>query len=218
MDNNENLNNNNNNNNNIVAVVTRPDSSKIDVIDFHDNSIINETMEDLQNKLQMMINNNNEDSKRLLLKKGLSNRSRLSNSSTSATSASSYFSATINSDIDSPRNSLYHHQPPQIVINDHLNSRKNPSISSSTYSSDLHPMNWDIQQVCQWLCENGFDSEKQNFIDNDVTGDVLLDLNMYTLKELNIMSFGKRVRIMNTITSLREKHLNNDKVNALAFL
>ena len=77
--------------------MTRPDSSKIDVIDFHDNSIINETMEDLQNKLQMMINNNNEDSKRLLSKKGLSNRSRLSNSSTSATSASSYFSATINS-------------------------------------------------------------------------------------------------------------------------
>jgi hypothetical protein len=193
--------------NNIMSAVARPDSSKIDVIDFLEVNSIDDTIEDLQNKLQIMINNNNEDpSKKQKLRKRFSTLSRLS---TSSTSASSYFSATINSEVNSPRNSLYRQKPPQIIVDDHTKSHKNPPFSDLRTKD--HPLTWDVQQVCQWLSENGFNSEKKHFIENDVTGDVLLDLTMHTLKEINIISFGKRVHIMNTITSLKEKYSMNDQ-------
>ncbi|CAJ0753065.1 20375_t:CDS:10 [Entrophospora sp. SA101] len=68
------------------------------------------------------------------------------------------------------------------------------------------------EKVCSWLHEKGFDSVMQkNFRDNDITGDILLDLNTDMLKELNIASFGKRVHIMNAITALKSEFSINDK-------
>ncbi|CAG8535456.1 12048_t:CDS:2 [Funneliformis caledonium] len=76
-----------------------------------------------------------------------------------------------------------------------------------------HPMSWDVDQVCMWLTEKGFESEIHHFIENDITGDVLLGLSLSTLKELDINSFGKRVRIMNIITELKSHYSENDDVS-----
>ncbi|CAJ0901253.1 6259_t:CDS:10 [Entrophospora sp. SA101] len=76
----------------------------------------------------------------------------------------------------------------------------------------FHPTMWNVEKVCSWLHEKGFDSVMQkNFRDNDITGDILLDLNTDMLKELNIASFGKRVHIMNAITALKSEFSINDK-------
>ncbi|RIA79537.1 hypothetical protein C1645_794147 [Glomus cerebriforme] len=178
-----------------TPVVKRSESSKVIVDSKEINSIIDDTMEDLQNRLQIMINNNIQDSfnnNHQIPIKPHPRKPKLSTSSTSA--SSSYFSARINSEVNSPRNSLYQQQNHIPPINNNLIDENKP-----------HPMTWDVQQVCLWLSENGFSSEQKKFIDNDVTGDVLLGLNLVTLKELDITSFGKRVHILNTIALLKDQ-------------
>ncbi|KAF0377020.1 phospholipid binding protein [Gigaspora margarita] len=79
-----------------------------------------------------------------------------------------------------------------------------------------NPLTWNVEQVCQWLKEKGFDSVIEHFIENDITGDILLGLDLDSLKELNIMSYGKRVHIMNAIKVLKESSvLNQDQGNSL---
>ncbi|CAG8474119.1 3470_t:CDS:10 [Diversispora eburnea] len=77
--------------------------------------------------------------------------------------------------------------------------------SSTINNFEYHPLNWDVRKVCSWLEEKGFKNEITNFIENDITGDVLLQLDLYTLKELNINSFGKRMHIMNAINELKSQ-------------
>lgn len=172
------------------------------------NSIINDTIEDLRNKLQVMINYNSEGSSnsKRSSKKGFSRRSRLS---TSTESTSSYFSARINSDISSSRNSLYQHSQ-MIYDPTSLDDDDNNNVNNNINIKD-HPSTWDVHQVCQWLNENGFNSETRKFVENDVTGDVLLGLDIVALKEININSFGKRVHLLNTIASLKDQYsINNN--------
>jgi hypothetical protein len=206
----------------IVPIITRLEPYKVDDdVDFEENSpIVSDTIEDLRNKLQVMINNNNDDSSnKRMSKKSYSRRSRLS---TSTTSTSSYFSARINSDISSSRDSLYQHS--NVINDDHMKSHKISSHSSIAFDDDdnivnnrnsikEHPSNWNVNQVCQWLSENGFNSETEKFIENDITGDILLGLDLVALKEININSFGKRVHILNTIALLKDHYSNDlDKV------
>ncbi|CAG8570950.1 5001_t:CDS:10 [Acaulospora colombiana] len=79
-------------------------------------------------------------------------------------------------------------------------------VGSNTEKFEAYPLNWDVQQVCSWLEEKGFKNEIPNFIENDITGDVLLQLSLSTLKELSIASFGKRVHIMDAINSLKAQY------------
>lgn len=44
-------------------------------------------------------------------------------------------------------------------------------------------------------------------IDQEITGDILLDLNIEALKELGIATFGKRYKVMQAITLLKEESL-----------
>ncbi|GAN10492.1 conserved hypothetical protein [Mucor ambiguus] len=64
---------------------------------------------------------------------------------------------------------------------------------------------WDVDQVADWLKSVGLDSVSKNFIDQEISGDILLDLNIDALKELGITTFGKRYKIMQAITSLKEE-------------
>lgn len=63
---------------------------------------------------------------------------------------------------------------------------------------------WDIEQVAEWLNSVGFSSVAQQFVDQEITGDILLELNIDALKELGISTFGKRYKIMQAITALKE--------------
>ncbi|KAF9084850.1 polar growth protein, partial [Mortierella sp. AD031] len=67
-----------------------------------------------------------------------------------------------------------------------------------------HPSSWSIEQVAYWLRWCGFDSVVGSFVDNEISGAILLELNLNNLKELDINSFGKRFNIMNAITSLKQ--------------
>ncbi|PGH27030.1 hypothetical protein AJ80_01215 [Polytolypa hystricis UAMH7299] len=63
---------------------------------------------------------------------------------------------------------------------------------------------WTPMQVAEWMYETGFeDTIVEQFIRNDISGSVLLDLQIDDLKELGIQSFGKRHRLMSEIQNLR---------------
>ncbi|CAG8492104.1 5801_t:CDS:10 [Cetraspora pellucida] len=95
---------------------------------------------------------------------------------------------------------------------EYSNSRNNISRKNSIKGN---PLVWNVEQVCQWLKEKGFDSVIEHFIENDITGDILLGLDLDSLKELNIMSYGKRIHIMNAINALKSSStLNKDQGNA----
>ncbi|KAF5363809.1 hypothetical protein D9756_000046 [Leucocoprinus leucothites] len=68
-----------------------------------------------------------------------------------------------------------------------------------------HPSEWTMEEVVEWLRSKGFDQDVcDKFIEQDITGDVLLELDANLLKsEIGIMAFGKRVRISNAIAELR---------------
>ncbi|KAK3819651.1 MAG: hypothetical protein J3Q66DRAFT_160772 [Benniella sp.] len=67
-----------------------------------------------------------------------------------------------------------------------------------------HPSTWSIDQVAYWLRWIGYDNVVGSFVDNEISGAILLELNLNNLKELEITSFGKRFNIMNAITTLKQ--------------
>lgn len=110
---------------------------------------------------------------------------------------------------EKPQKQLYMPSP-------HLSSRSSGSTIEDEIDDTIsriqssYPINnkveqWDVQQVADWLRSVGFESVSQNFIDQEITGDILLDLNIDALKELGINTFGKRYKIMQAITSLRDE-------------
>jgi len=108
-----------------------------------------------------------------------------------------------------------------------------PSSTDNTFVGDkdtekqdkVHPSEWTVEDVVDWLKSKGFDQDvcdkftgqphqlpefcfSDNFflgvIEQEITGDVLLDLDVNLLKtEIGIVAFGKRMRIANAITDLR---------------
>ncbi|KAF1950686.1 hypothetical protein CC80DRAFT_224804 [Byssothecium circinans] len=63
---------------------------------------------------------------------------------------------------------------------------------------------WTSSQVATWMYQNGFENDViERFEAHDITGAVLLDLQFDDLKELEIVSFGKRHQLWNQIDSLR---------------
>ncbi|KAF2645688.1 SAM and PH domain-containing protein [Massarina eburnea CBS 473.64] len=63
---------------------------------------------------------------------------------------------------------------------------------------------WTSSQVATWMYQNGFENDViERFQAHDITGAVLLDLQFDDLKELEIVSFGKRHQLWNQIDSLR---------------
>ncbi|KAG8738831.1 polar growth protein [Ceratobasidium sp. 414] len=64
---------------------------------------------------------------------------------------------------------------------------------------------WTLAHVLAWLIAKGFDQEvRRAFTENDITGDVLLELDGAALKdEIGITAFGKRSRLLKAITELK---------------
>ncbi|KAJ6469653.1 hypothetical protein C8R47DRAFT_1200712 [Mycena vitilis] len=74
----------------------------------------------------------------------------------------------------------------------------------SAHGAPKHPSEWTVEEVVDWLKSKGFDEVCDKFTEQEITGDVLLDLDANLLKtEIGIMAFGKRVRIANAIADLR---------------
>ncbi|KAG5459275.1 MAG: hypothetical protein BJ554DRAFT_340 [Olpidium bornovanus] len=68
-----------------------------------------------------------------------------------------------------------------------------------------HPRNWSINDVYNWLISRGFEADAASFAENEITGAILLELDLTTLKELGVTSFGKRFNMMHAVADLKEE-------------
>jgi hypothetical protein len=77
------------------------------------------------------------------------------------------------------------------------------------------PTSWTAVQVSIWMQESHMESDIIGlFAENDISGDILLNLEFADLKELGIQSFGKRHQVWNHICTLRDNHGHIPKGNA----
>jgi SAM domain (Sterile alpha motif) len=69
----------------------------------------------------------------------------------------------------------------------------------------VHPIEWTVEETVNWLRSKGFeDTVCEKFVEQETTGDALLNLNATSLKtEIGIDAYGKRFRIANAIDDLR---------------
>ncbi|KAG0697293.1 hypothetical protein DFH29DRAFT_1003838 [Suillus ampliporus] len=80
-----------------------------------------------------------------------------------------------------------------------------PTRDSSSPTKSVPPSEWSVEEVVDWLKSKGFGQDVcDRFIEQEITGDVLLELDINLLKaEIGIAAFGKRMRIANAIVELR---------------
>ncbi|CAG8689297.1 3478_t:CDS:2, partial [Acaulospora colombiana] len=62
---------------------------------------------------------------------------------------------------------------------------------------------WQDSHVARWLTDNKCAHQAQAFRENDIRGDIILELDMDILKEIGITSVGDRTRIRTAIKELR---------------
>jgi hypothetical protein len=69
----------------------------------------------------------------------------------------------------------------------------------------VHPAYWTVQETVHWLRSKGFEETVcQRFVEEEIAGDALLDLDVSKLKtEVGIIAYGKRVRIHSAISECR---------------
>jgi len=64
---------------------------------------------------------------------------------------------------------------------------------------------WQDVHIARWLTDIKCAQYAQAFKDNDIRGDIILELDMDTLKEIGLTSVGDRTRIRNAIKHLRQR-------------
>ncbi|CAE6418691.1 unnamed protein product [Rhizoctonia solani] len=64
---------------------------------------------------------------------------------------------------------------------------------------------WNDEQVTLWLASLGCQHQASTFSENDIRGNVILDLDQHALKEMEITSVGDRIKILNAIKTLRQQ-------------
>jgi len=82
---------------------------------------------------------------------------------------------------------------------------RSADLSSNRKPRNADPGEWTVEEVVDWLRSKGFDDAVCNkFSEQEITGDVLLELDLAILKsEIGIVAYGKRIRIANAIADLR---------------
>ncbi|KAI8336561.1 hypothetical protein BC941DRAFT_471102 [Chlamydoabsidia padenii] len=83
------------------------------------------------------------------------------------------------------------------------------SVATSLQNPELQtclPEDWSAEQVGSWLGLMGFSDMASTFKDQEITGDILLELDVESLKELNVTTFGKRFKIYNAIKVLADEN------------
>ena len=63
---------------------------------------------------------------------------------------------------------------------------------------------WSPQDVAAFFIGRGFKNQASNFIRHEITGEILLELDLAMLKEVDIAAFGVRFNIMREIEGLRK--------------
>ncbi|GAA5911326.1 hypothetical protein JCM8208_005220 [Rhodotorula glutinis] len=81
-----------------------------------------------------------------------------------------------------------------------------PSTSEQGDAKELpaDPMTWGVEDVVAWGKQKGFDAlTVSKFEEHEISGDVLLEMDVAMLKEIDLVAFGRRVHIFNAIKELR---------------
>ncbi|KAK4699662.1 hypothetical protein P7C70_g6597, partial [Phenoliferia sp. Uapishka_3] len=66
------------------------------------------------------------------------------------------------------------------------------------------PRTWGVEEVVEWARAKGFDPlTVSKFQEHEISGDVLLEMDVAMLKEIDLTAFGRRVHIYNAIKELR---------------
>ncbi|KAJ1936789.1 ATP binding, partial [Linderina macrospora] len=71
---------------------------------------------------------------------------------------------------------------------------------------------WSEGRVGQWLRKQGFARHERAFMENQINGEALLELDYNLLKELSVRTVGERVRLNIAIRDLRNKCLQGDAI------
>ncbi|KAF8077912.1 ste11-like protein [Lyophyllum atratum] len=64
---------------------------------------------------------------------------------------------------------------------------------------------WSDSHVARWLADIKCGNHATTFKANDIRGDILLELDQQTLKEMGVSSIGDRLRIVNAVKALRQR-------------
>ncbi|KAJ1981818.1 hypothetical protein H4R33_005163 [Dimargaris cristalligena] len=64
---------------------------------------------------------------------------------------------------------------------------------------------WSLAEVAEWISAQGYEEYAQAIQDNDITGDILVQLDDNNLKDLGIQSIGKRITLLKSIRKLKEQ-------------
>ncbi|GAA6063545.1 hypothetical protein JCM10212_002657, partial [Sporobolomyces blumeae] len=68
------------------------------------------------------------------------------------------------------------------------------------------PMGWSVEDVVEWARQKGFDNLTiGKFAEHEISGDVLLEMDVAMLKEIDLVAFGRRVHIYNAIKELKSR-------------
>ncbi|KAG6334334.1 hypothetical protein ID866_4758 [Astraeus odoratus] len=84
-------------------------------------------------------------------------------------------------------------------------SLQSPPPGMEAGQSSVSASEWTVDDVVEWLKSKNFGQDVcDKFVEQEITGDVLLELDVNLLKaEIGITAFGKRMRIANAIAELR---------------
>lgn len=78
-------------------------------------------------------------------------------------------------------------------------------------SGGTGPQDWTPEEVVMWMQGLGLEDDiVDTFLANDISGSILLELQSDDLKELDIMSFGKRHKVMSSIKKLKDSGVFSD--------
>ncbi|EPQ26018.1 uncharacterized protein PFL1_06471 [Pseudozyma flocculosa PF-1] len=85
-------------------------------------------------------------------------------------------------------------------------SVQSPSQSVTSGPRPADPTEWTVEQVVDWGRSKGWDENSvlSKFVEHEITGDVLLEMDVNILKEIDIIAFGKRFQVANAIKELRK--------------
>ncbi|SPO24347.1 related to BOI1 - BEM1 protein-binding protein [Ustilago trichophora] len=80
---------------------------------------------------------------------------------------------------------------------------KSPAPVSANLAGD--PTEWNVDQVVEWARSKNWDEAAvvSKFREHEISGDVLLEMDINILKEIDILAFGKRFQVANGIKELR---------------
>ncbi|KAI8071176.1 kinase-like domain-containing protein [Gilbertella persicaria] len=85
-----------------------------------------------------------------------------------------------------------------------------PSPTSPSYAEHKRTLlddvkNWSEQKVTEWLSNQALGRFSQKFIEHNISGSVLLDVDYEALKAMDIKTVGERVRLLTAIKALRQE-------------